>query len=62
MPLAPQRANRNVTVMEDARFCKALMPLKLMAVWAFPLAVVVVPHVMVEPISVKVEPFVLYCH
>ena len=61
VPLAPHNTILKVIVLPAATFCKAEIPERVIAVCTFPAEVVVAPHVIVEPISVKVPPLILYC-
>ena len=54
--LEPVTVTLKVTVVLAARFCKAEIPERMIAVWALPALLVVDPHVIAEPILTKVDP------
>jgi hypothetical protein len=60
--VAPHIAHLNVTVVDEDKFCNAEIPDNGIDGCALPVALVVFPHVIVEPISINVDPSVLYCH
>ena len=59
--VAPHDMIRNVTTVPAARFCKAEIPVRLIADSAFPVLLVVEPQVIEEPISVNDPEFTWYC-
>ena len=62
LPLAFQFTTRNVTVVVAGTFWRAAIADREIDDCALPELVVVLPHVMLDPMFVKVLPSIEYCH